>query len=338
MRFNRFLSIILTACAILTLVSCSKDLPPVSEEQTSSEPAVKEVVLNRLTGLPLENEDAAKSKPVAIMINNITTAQKVQSGIENADIVFETEVEGGITRMMAVFADISVVKGDIGSVRSARVVYPHIALGLGAVYFHAGLDKTYCGPEMTKIGINSVDINTHAKYSFRKKNGLSSEHTLYTNAELLQKAVKDFKFGDATKSEPFANFTKDDETVTPAGSSAINVSVPFSSAYVTKFTYNETSGKYDKTKPSGSCKESYKNIFVLKTAMSHYPNGKHRKIDLTSGSGYYISNGAVEEIKWTKGNASDPFVFTKADGTTLTVNAGNSYVGIMKDTASPSFS
>lgn len=338
MRFSKLFSIILTACTILTLVSCAKDLPPVSEEPSSSEPVVKEVVLNRLTGLPLENEDAAKSKPVAIMINNIKVAQKVQSGFEKADIVFETEVEGGITRMMAVFADISVVKGDIGSVRSARVVYPNIAAGLGAVYFHAGRDETYCGPEMSRIGIESLDLNKADAYRFRKKNGLSQEHTLFTNAELLQKAIKDKKFTGATKTEPFANFTKDEETVTPAGGTAINVSVPFSSSYVTKFTYNAESGKYDKQKPSGSCKESFKNLLILKTPMSHYSNGKHRNISLKGGSGYYVSNGAVEEIKWTKGDAYDAFVFTKADGTTLTINAGNSYVGIMKDSATPSFS
>lgn len=336
MRFSKILSIVLIACTILTLAACGKDLPTASTEDVSSEPAVKEVVLNRLTGLPLENEDAAKSKPVAIMINNIKVAQSVQSGLENADIIFETEVEGGITRMMAVFADVTSIKGNIGTVRSARVVYPNIAAGLGAIYFHAGKDKVYCGPEMVRIGIESLDLLNG--YSKRIKNGLSSEHTLYTNAEYLQKAIKDNKFSGATKTEPFANFTKDDETVTPAGGSAINVSVPFSSSYVTKFTYNAESGKYEKQKPASACAETYKNLLILKTPMSHYSNGKHRNISLEGGSGYYVSNGAVEEIKWTKGDAHEAFVFTKADGTTLTINAGNSYVGILKDTATPSFS
>ncbi len=334
MRFTKVLALILSVCLLFTLAACSKDLP----EDSSSTSVTIDENINRLTGEALENEDDKNIRPVAIMINNVDFAQKVQSGIENADIVFETEVEGGITRMMAVFSDISKASGDIGSVRSARVVYPHIAMGLGAVYIHAGSDDEYCTPEMKNIGINSVDINRYTKYSFRKPNGLSSEHTLYTKADLLNKAIKDYDFGAVKKAEPFANFAEDGETVTLAGGSASNISVPFSSSYVTKFTYDAEGGKYNKTKPSGSCKESYKNIFVLKTAMSHYPNGKHRLIDLTSGSGYYISNGSYEEIKWSKGAANDAFTFTKADGTTLTVNQGSSYVCILKDTASPSFS
>ena len=335
MRFTKILAFFLTACILFTLSACGqKDLPT---EESSSTPVVAQKYYNRLTGEQLENKDATNIRPIAIMINNISVAQKVQSGVTYADIVFETEVEGGITRMMAVFSDISKVPEDIGSVRSARVVFPHIAMGLGAVYFHAGSDDEYCTPEMKNIGINSVDINRYAQYSFRKKNGLSSEHTLFTDTEHLNKAIADYDFGKVKKTEPFANFAKDGETVTPGGSPAVKIEVPFSSGYVTKFTYDSATGKYNKQKPSGSCKESYKNIIILRTAMSHYPNGKHRLIDLTSGTGYYASNGMFQEIKWSKGDAEDAFVFTNMDGTPLTINVGSSYVGIMKDSARPSF-
>ncbi|MBQ9977457.1 MAG: DUF3048 domain-containing protein [Clostridia bacterium] len=335
MRFTKILALILTACILFTLSACGqKDLPP---DDTSSTVAEEIKNINRLTGEALEKESDKNIRPVAIMINNMSTAQKVQSGVTYADIVFETEVEGGITRMMAVFSDISKVPEDIGSVRSARVVYPHIAMGLGAVYFHAGSDDEYCTPEMKNIGVNSVDINRYAKYSFRKPNGLSSEHTLYTKAELLNKAIKDYDFEKVKKTEPFANFAENGETVTPGGSPAVKIEVPFSSSYVTKFTYDSATGKYNKQKPSGSCKESYKNIIILRTAMSHYPNGKHRLIDLTSGTGYYASNGMFQEIKWSKGDAEDAFVFTNMDDTPLTINVGSSYVGIMKDSSRPSF-
>lgn len=335
MRFTKVFALILAVSMLFSLAACGKnDLPP---EESSSNPTAVVKSYNRLTGEVLEDKSSENIRPVAIMINNISGAQKVQSGVTYADIVFETEVEGGITRMMAVFSDISKVPEDIGSVRSARVVYPHIAMGLGAVYFHAGSDDEYCTPEMKKIGINSVDINRYAKYSFRKKNGLSSEHTLYTKTELLNKAIKDYDFGKVKKTEPFANFAKDGETVTPGGSPAVKIEVPFSSSYVTKFTYDAATGKYNKQKPSGSCKESYKNIIILRTSMSHYPNGKHRLIDLSSGTGYYASNGMFQEIKWSKGDAEDAFVFTNMDDTPLTINAGSSYVGIMKDTARPSF-
>ena len=335
MRYTKVLALFLTACILFSLSACGQgDLPP---EESSSTPVAAVKSYNRLTGEVLEDEASENVRPVAIMINNLSGAQKVQSGVTDADIVFETEVEGGITRMMAVFSDISKVSSDIGSVRSARVVFPHIAMGLGAVYIHAGSDDEYCTPEMQKIGINSVDINRYAKYSFRKQNGLSSEHTLFTKAELINNAIEDYKFSAIKKTEPFANFADEGQTITPGGSPAVKIEVPFSSSYITKFTYDAYSGKYNKTKPSGSCKESYKNIIILRTAMSHYPNGKHRLIDLTSGTGYYATNGMFQEIKWRKGDAEDSFVFTNMDGTPLTINTGSSYVCIMKDSSRPSF-
>ena len=54
----------------------------------------------------------------------------------------------------------------------------------------------------------------------------------------------------------------------------------------------------------------------------------HRKVDLTSGDGYYFVNGTYTKIKWSKGAASDGLTFTKEDGTPLTVDIGNSWVCI----------
>ena len=71
--------------------------------------------------------------------------------------------------------------------------------------------------------------------------------------------------------------------------------------------------------------------------MTYYADGKHRKISFDSGSGYYLVNGTYEEIKWKKGEAKDSLVFTKADGTPLTVQAGNSWVCFAKTDATVTF-
>ena len=59
-----------------------------------------------------------EQRPVAVMINNIGEAMP-QSGIGQADVIYEMIVEGGITRLMAVFSDYSGLE-KIGPVRSAR--------------------------------------------------------------------------------------------------------------------------------------------------------------------------------------------------------------------------
>ena len=63
------------------------------------------------------NEDST-SRPYAVMINNISVARRLQSGLQDAYIIYEIIVEGGISRYMALFMDQSTTR--IGSIRSSR--------------------------------------------------------------------------------------------------------------------------------------------------------------------------------------------------------------------------
>ena len=57
-----------------------------------------------------------------------------------------------------------------------------------------------------------------------------------------------------------------------------------------------------------------------------YADNKHVKTDLTSGEGYYISRGGYMEIKWSKGEATDPIVIKNAKGKVIKYNPGSTYV------------
>ena len=60
----------------------------------------------------------SKSRPYAVMINNIKEARPLQSGLQDAYIIYEIIAEGGVTRLLALFHDTNTER--IGSVRSAR--------------------------------------------------------------------------------------------------------------------------------------------------------------------------------------------------------------------------
>ena len=123
-------------CALLITVllfsSCSgkkgekkpeTQTPDDSTTQTTDTPTAPTGFINSLTGeRTLETEAQTKLRPVAVSVNNLLPAQKVQTGLEKADIVYESYVEGGITRLLAVFKDLKSVK-QVGTVRSARYVY-----------------------------------------------------------------------------------------------------------------------------------------------------------------------------------------------------------------------
>ena len=158
--YRKILAILLCGLMIF-LVGCGgkKNEDVSSQVSTNSEPEKITYYTNNLTGEKnMTDKDKADNRPVAVMVNNISIAQKVQTGLTEADIVYETEVEGGITRLMAVFKDISKVE-KIGTIRSARYPYIDLAMGHGAIYVHHGQDKTYAKPHLRDTQTFAVGEN-----------------------------------------------------------------------------------------------------------------------------------------------------------------------------------
>lgn len=340
--YRKILALTLAAL-MLCCVGCNKQeiTSDLTEVSAPTESAPKVVYYaNPLTGVEDLTLEQSQNRPVAVMVNNISIAQKVQAGLTKADIVYETEVEGGITRLMAVYQDIASVE-KIGTVRSARYPYIDLAMGHSAIYVHHGQDPTYAAPHLKDTQTFALGTNNAG---YREKNGLSSEHTLYGYGDKIWNYFLNNKYNTKlTKATPWQTFA-DSETNITYTNIANTVNVPFSNSYKSVFKYDAASGKYLRYFKTTERKdyftgesEYFKNVFVLITTISDYPDGYHRKVALTSGSGYYCVNGTYTPIKWSKGNASSSFVFTNEDGTPLTVNQGNSWVCIMGKQFAPSF-
>ena len=99
------------------------------------EPRTEESPLNGLLFTVEEMTEMLARRPVAVMVNNHVAARP-QSGLNSADLVYESLVESGITRYMAVFW--SEAPDKVGSVRSARNYYLEWLSPLDAIYIHDG--------------------------------------------------------------------------------------------------------------------------------------------------------------------------------------------------------
>lgn len=338
---------LLLAVLLVLAVGCDQkvvydDLSNYESGETDVDPST--TVVNKLTGEKNITADKANQRPVAIMINNISIAQKVQTGVNKADIVYETEVEGGLTRMLGVFSDITVAE-KIGTVRSARYQFIDLAMGHNAVYIHCGFN-VYAKPHLADT--DSIDLNTILNkkpvVAKRISNGLSSEHTVYALTDELEKKIEDdFKMSNSDAST-WVKFAEDGTPVTLTGGAATNVTVPFA-AIKSKFKYDDQSGLYTRILGNDAQKDYFteettqvKNIFILLTSMSHFDDKYTRKVSLDGGDGYYVTGGTLRPIKWTKGKASNGFKFTDTDGNELVVNTGKSWVCIANEaTCTPTF-
>lgn len=334
---KKVISLVLAAVFCLSLASCGKKEADTksTEKAETTQTTTQKGTLNPLTGESGFNKDKVGKKPVAVMVNNIKIAQSVQTGVGDADMVFETLAEGGITRLMAVYADISKAN-QIGSIRSARISYAQLAAGLDAYYVHCGADNKYCSPSYRKsIGVESLDLASNAgSIGKRISNGLAYEHTLFTFGDLIEKFIKDkdndikdsaknvYQFNDEDKPQKFEN-------------SAKNIAIKYSDEQTTYMRYNSQDNKYIRGNSSSNLldaktgeKEKFKNVLVLFTDVHSLADGYHMKSELGSGEGYYFSEGSYKTIKWSKNGESKPLKFFETDGSDLKLNAGKSYICI----------
>ncbi|HUJ66202.1 MAG TPA: DUF3048 domain-containing protein, partial [Acidimicrobiales bacterium] len=125
---------VLGACGTHHKVSASPTtsattVPPTTTPTTTQPPGPP---VSPLTGLVETNSQQLHAPAVVVKIDNIDVARP-QSGINQADIVYEEMVEGGLTRLAAVFqSDYPAV---VGPVRSGRLTDEYIADDLNRPVF-----------------------------------------------------------------------------------------------------------------------------------------------------------------------------------------------------------
>ncbi len=135
---------------------------------------------SRLDGLPVDSAEAVGARVVGVMIDNHPNAKPV-SGLLEAKVVYEAPVEGGLTRLLAIFAvDQDVSK--VGPVRSARPYFLDWLSEYGdALYMHCG------GSPAAKEMIQQRDIFDADEFSrgqyYTRDKVRSAPHNLYTSAE-----------------------------------------------------------------------------------------------------------------------------------------------------------
>ncbi|OGF28571.1 hypothetical protein A2331_04235 [Candidatus Falkowbacteria bacterium RIFOXYB2_FULL_34_18] len=124
--------------------------------------------------------------PVAVMIDNHPGARP-QSSLARANLVYEAEAEGGITRYLAIYADLNDLK-EIGPIRSARPYFIDLARETSALYVHVGGSAG----ALAMLAQNKIpDMNEfyNGKYFWRDTDR-TAPHNIYTSQANLEKYLQ----------------------------------------------------------------------------------------------------------------------------------------------------
>lgn len=298
---------------------------------------------NILTGLPTLTDEAIGKRPVAVMINNVKAALP-QDGVSAADVLFEIPVEADQTRLMGIFGDYTQIP-TVCSIRSCRYYYPILALGFDAIYIHWGADKTIATDTLNRLQPDRFDGMVSGSGFGRDQDRLNSgyalEHTgTFYGEQLPEMAEKKNMRTDLTEDwmgNAF-HFAAQGETVVPAGETVDFVKIEFG-AQTSRFTYNAETHLYDKlhgTQPhidaANGEQLAFTNVIVLETDISVRDDSGRKNVNWQGGenyTGYYLTEGAMQEITWSKADEYSKLMFFDADGNELTMNRGKTYIAVV---------
>ncbi|MCI8655548.1 MAG: DUF3048 domain-containing protein [Clostridia bacterium] len=273
-------------------------------------------------------------RPIAVMIDNHKGAWP-QAGLNNAYIVYEIIVEGGETRLMAVFKGQNI--SNIGPVRSSRHYFLDYALENDAIYVHYGWSPQ-AQSDISTYKVNNINGISESSSSFWRTKKKSSPHNVLTSTEKILTIANRKKYNTTSTKESVLNYVADNIELTE-GMNATDINIPYSNLQTVQYKYNAETGRYTRyarnslqTDFETGAEVTTKNIII--TFCENYtlddPEKKGRQGLYNEGvlKGYYITNGKAVEITCTKKSRTSQTVYKDLNGKEIEVNDGNTFINI----------
>lgn len=341
MNSRRWLSALIIVCFVAVMFSgCGKKMEVSNlEPQVTPTPTVQPTPTPEppkgspcpLTGMLVEDEEDLKLRPIAVMLDNEYNARP-QSGLLDAEIVYEIPVEGNITRYMAVYHHNHTDK--IGPVRSARPYFIDKAMELNAVYVHCG-GSPQALQDLVTLKVNALNDLKGSPCFWRAKDR-KIPHNLYTSTKLMREVMESNKFNNKTAPEYF-KFS--DEFLNLDGKNTSLISFNYSKNYTVGYEYNEKDKLYYRTingirlKDKESGKDiATTNIIVEKTTAKVLDTvGRLEVNNLGKDRGYYLTGGKLMEIEWSKSSRSAKTTYKDLKGNELIMNKGTTWIQVVPD-------
>ena len=287
-----------------------------------------------------EEEEAPKTKysgnqrTIAVMIDNVGDARP-QTSLNQAMIVYEAYVEGGLTRYLAVYKNADIET--IGPTRSARPVFIDYALENDSIFVHYG-GSPRALEDVKKLRMDNANGIESPANVFRRTKEKAAPHNALTGTDVIWEYAKKQGYRTTTTERNVLNYVAEDVTL-EEGTEATTVNIPYSGAKV-KYVYNVETGLYEryfanKIQTDWLTKETITTKNIIITVANNYSTdeengyGRQEVENIGSLDGYYITNGKAIKIKCEKKARAEKTVYKDLEGNEIEVNDGNTYIQIV---------
>jgi len=282
-----------------------------------------------LTGLSIEQE--ATKRPIAVMVNNYKAARP-QSGLTQADVVWEVLAEGGITRLVAIFQS-SEATDPIGPIRSIRPYLIDIGDSYHAVLVHAGASNDAYDILQHHGGRDYMDEITNAGAYYWRDKTRKAPHNLYSDLGKMRDGAQHKKYETDV---PIPSFTFAPDGAGTYDGLANTIDIKFlMEDYKVNYSYDAAKNVYLRSingEPhidlNNKEQLSASNVVVLGANQQTYDDYGRMKVDLSSGGkALLFQNGQAVACEWTRLGA-DAIRLVK-DGKELPFLPGHTYYHVV---------
>lgn len=270
--------------------------------------------------------------PVAIMIENLVTVRP-QSGLDQANLVYEALVEGGITRFMALYAVTQPLEA-VGPVRSARPYYLDWVKEYNALYGHVG-GSPQAMSLISTYDVFNLDQFYDSRYYWRDKER-AAPHNVYTASKFLVFALRDKKAPAEGNYEAYK--FKEDLSLEKRPSEEKSLTIDYSSySYKVEYKYDREKNVYLRSqggKPFESQDASQiaaKNVVIqyVKTSLA---DGERLAMEtIGTGQAIVFQDGQGQVGTWTKEGRNRRTKFYNDQGEEIEFNAGQTWIQVVPD-------
>ncbi len=279
-----------------------------------------------LTGLKVGTEDDLTKPVYAIMIEN-NLEGRPQSGLKDAEVVYEAIAEGGITRFMAFYQQNR--PSLIGPVRSIRPYDINWAVPYQASLVHVGGSKKALD-QLKNSKYRNLDQFFNPGAYWRTADRYPPDN-MYTNYSRLSKlnASKGYK-----TAHPKGFVRGDDKPAATPLATKINIHIS-SYDYDSSYTYDAKHNNYVRSMGGSLHKDRERGVISPTVVIAMYVNektvlqyGTHREELGETGNGKLVvfQNGEVIKGTWHRAPINDQYSFTDSSGKEIKLARGQTWL------------
>ena len=329
------------------------------------------------SSLPAYNADPLTGEPrrsngrmVGVMVNNISNTQRQnarpQRCLGSADLLIESKVEGGITRLCAVFRDADTIP-EVGPLRSGRDQFLQLLMPHQALYYHDG-ESIFCTQFINVYdysGLNiggksyfNTPVHPHVAHRDNRGRNVAYEHTEFTSGKEIKQAAGNAGIGLTYANETpffhFADYRTAASNDLPGAPAAKTISITHSESYRTRLTYNSWGRSY-KLEMYNRSKKAYENtvdeltgkqltfdnVVVCFADIAAYAGDSHdvQSVNyVAGGQAYLFTRGGVQVGRWEKPHPTHPLKLYTETGEEMTLNRGKTYLALVDNDEWSNFS